>query len=216
MAIPSNDIVVDGHFVESVQFDLKNKSINNYFKNMCSRCEKGQEISQYDPVENSLLLKHKYPRSEIASYRLLQQHDIKISWKIRLNSLAKNVNSTVSQVIGWQKDCFGGGNYHIRSNNGNWQVWMRNLGENTRDIILNKPIKYDEWTEIAIFSNFDDTNGYFTLAIKDSSSFNVFELIEGGPSFVSCELGPYLKFGGYTSHKSNLNVEVKDIKVTYR
>lgn len=216
MDIPIAEAIKNDHFVKSVQFDLHESTIQDYFKSLCSTCESKQKIHAYDPIQNAIFISHKYPRSEVASYRLLKETDMRLSWKVRLNKEADDVNATISQLIGWQPNCFTRGNYHLRSFNGSWQVWMRNIDENERDIILNKSIKYDEWVEMSVYAKFSEFDGYITLSIKDSESLQVFDLVKNGPTYIACDMGPYMKFGSYTHHASTLEVGLKDILVNYR
>lgn len=216
MDIPIVQTVQNDHFVESTVFELTEELASNYFKTLCSTCQEGQSIHYFDDAENVLVIRDLYPRSEVATYHLLKETEMRISWKLFLTAAGYGVNTTVSQLIGWQPECFTGGNYHVRTQQGAWEIWMRNITENKRDLILDKSIKYNEWVEFTVWAKFSDEDGYFSISIKDSDSFQVFNLIESGPTYVSCKRGPYLKFGSYNGRSSELEVGVKDISVKYR
>lgn len=215
MDLPGEVEVVNGHFSESVKFDLNRNNLSHYFRSLCSNCTQDEKIYEYNEDDHSIIINHVYPRSELATYRLLTESDIRVSWKLKISTGSDQVNSTVSQIIGWQNQCFGGGNYHIRIIDHKWYIWMRNIGENERDLFLNRPVIYDEWIEFTVFGKFDEENGYLSLSIKDSQSFEVFELVPSGQTYISCNLGPYLKFGSYAKVPSDLTVGVKDIKIKY-
>lgn len=216
MEIPEESLIKNDHFTRSVKFDFSKDNLQQYFRTLCSKCEDNDKIYKYNEEYNYIEISHDYPRSEVATFRILKDRNVQISWRLKLDHPGDEIETTVSQIIGWQDSCFDGGNYHIRKNGDYWQVWIRNLGNSTRDILLNKEIVYGEWVRFNVIANFSYTDGNFLLSIKDSESFEVYDLIKHGQSYVNCDLGPYLKFGSYSSDSSNLKVSISQISINYQ
>lgn len=164
--------------------------------------------------KNSLTITQHKGRTELATRRFPTNKDLIIKWSLFVPvDFDKHYSATVAQFIGWQPPCFNGGNFHIRIEDGHWSVWMRNLGETTRDILLNKLVGKGQWTDLIVKAKFTKEKGYFELAIKDTDSFQQFTLINRGQSFIDCPLGPYIKFGLYGQDGEGNKIKLDRVSV---
>lgn len=199
-------------------FEKKHFSLN--FNSLCGGClHDGKDKIKISNVnvregKHSLSIQLHKGRTELATKRFPTAKDLIIKWSLFVPAdFDTSSSATVTQFIGWQAPCFNGGNFHIRIEAGRWSVWMRNLGESTRDIVLNKLVEKGQWTDLIVNAKFTKGKGYFELTIKDTDSVQQFPLITDGQSFIDCPLGPYIKFGLYGNNAEGNKIYLDRVSV---
>ncbi|MFT5813599.1 MAG: hypothetical protein ACI9VT_001352 [Psychroserpens sp.] len=199
---------------------FEKKTFSENFNSICGGCihnGKDKIALTYkdarDGIRSLSITQHK-GRTELATKRFPLAQDLIIKWSLFVPlDFDTSSSATVTQFIGWQAPCFNGGNFHIRIEQGRWSVWMRNIGKSSKDIILNKFVDKGNWTDLIVKAKFTQSVGYFELAIKDTSSFQHFMLINSGQSFINCTLGPYIKFGLYGENGEGNRIKLDKISV---
>lgn len=205
--------IEDEYIQETTKIDFSKP--NSVLKTLCSNCSEGEKIVSFNKVDSSITIKHEKPRTEVATYRIHKNRDIEISWEMKLRDLKSDADATVMQVIGWQKECFTGGNYHLRVNRGNWEIWVRNIDGNSRDLILPKVVKENVWIKFKINTKLSPNEGYFKLYINDEDSSFDKSIIKNSRTYIDCKLGPYLKWGAYGKEETHMSVSVKNAYIKY-
>ncbi|MCP8690018.1 heparin lyase I family protein [Marinobacterium sedimentorum] len=167
---------------------------------------------------HSLRLEYARNRTEISSVRLPLNKPLHISWALFIpDGFSPRHRGTVAQVIGWQEPCFGGGNYHLRLDNGHWGLNIRNLQVANGDRVLKKPVLRGAWTRFQIDALLSTGNdGFFTLSISDANGTSEYRLLENTKTYIECPLGPYFKAGLYGDFEDGSYLYLDDLKVTVK
>jgi len=187
---------------------------------LCGGCRHDgrPEISREQAYAGRQSLKVVYAqnRTEIATVRLPTDRDLHIGWALFIPpEFDLQRSGTLAQLIGWQQPCFGGGNYHIRLEQGAWGLNIRNLGLAQSDRVFEKPVLRGGWTRFDIdarFSRGDD--GYFNLSISDAGGRRDYRILSATRTYIDCPLGPYFKAGLYGDFAAGSYLYLDDLKVT--
>jgi hypothetical protein len=164
---------------------------------------------------HSLRLEYARNRTEISTVRLPLNKPLHISWALFIpDDFSPRHRGTVAQVIGWQEPCFGGGNYHLRLDNGHWGLNIRNLEVANGDRVLKQPVLRGAWTRFQIDARLSSGNdGYFRLSISDADGTSEYRFLENTKTYIECPLGPYFKAGLYGDFEDGSYLYVDDLKV---
>ncbi|NVK40754.1 MAG: heparin lyase I family protein [Oceanospirillaceae bacterium] len=191
-------------------------------RSLCGGCQhNGRATLSQDQASSghqSLKIVYALNRTEISTVRLPTDKDLHIGWSLYIpREFDLQRSGTVAQLIGWQQPCFGGGNYHVRLENGSWGFNIRNIGHVDQDRVLDKDVQPGGWTHFTISARISRrSDGYLNLRISDTTGSRSYRLLSDTKTFIDCPLGPYFKAGLYGDFAPGSYLYLDDLKVTVK
>jgi len=207
--------------VKIFEIDFENKNFSGW-RSGCGKCSFYLGHRQY--VRKDLSLKNGFSgvyvgghdRNESASAFLPLDKDLVIKWSLYFaEGFDSESFGTVSQLIGWQPNCFQGGLFHLRFEKGSWGYWLRNTPSG-HDFKSEIKIAKAVWIDFVVKAKFTNSdNGYIKLKINQEGKEYNFNIIQGGATYKDCPRGPYFKAGLYGNFKGKDVLYVDNISAYY-